>query len=153
MAKRKTEHVDSAGVVHSADDPRRTREFPDPTPLAPPVNFVKSPSLFQQMRDMIRHEMSQRAAEVGLETLEEADDFDVPDDPVDPSTPYEAEFEPVSNVVARRNEEEEAVRAAEKAAQEARASGAPQAPSQEASLPGASPAPSGPPPGAPSREG
>jgi hypothetical protein len=43
---------------------------------------------------MIRQEVSRAAEELGDETFEEADDFDIEDDPVDPRTPYEAVFNP-----------------------------------------------------------
>lgn len=65
------------------------REHLDPTPLALPVGFRSPPSLIDQMRSMIRREFSEAAAMAGRETFEEANDFDVPDDPDDPQTPWE----------------------------------------------------------------
>lgn len=73
------------------------REYPDPTPIAPPVGFIKQPTLAETMRQMVRSEELKRAArESGAETFEEADDFDVGDD-YDPKSPYEEEFEPAIN--------------------------------------------------------
>lgn len=71
------------------------REMPSPLPVAPPVGYKKRPSLSEQIREMVRSEHLRRAAvESGMETFEEADDFDVPDDE-DPASPYEeADFEP-----------------------------------------------------------
>lgn len=44
---------------------------------------------------MVRSErLAQEAMAAGYETFEESDDFDIPDDPLDPATPYENEFEP-----------------------------------------------------------
>lgn len=68
-------------------------EITDPTPMAPPVGYKKQPSIWEQQRALIRSELSRRAEEHGLETFEEADDFEVGDD-FDPSTPYEETFEP-----------------------------------------------------------
>lgn len=71
------------------------QEIPDPTPMAPPVGFKRQPSLSEQIRQMILSEkLRQEAEEMGYETFEEADDFDVDDD-FDPSTPYEEVFDPV----------------------------------------------------------
>lgn len=73
----------------------RGKEVPDPTPIAPPVGYKRQPTLVEQIRAMVRSErLAAEVSEAGYETFEEADDFDVPDDPVDPSTPYEVGFEP-----------------------------------------------------------
>lgn len=81
------------GLRHVLLDSKR-REKPDPIPMQPPIGYKKSPSLSEQIRAMVRSEQLARdLAAQGVETFEEADDFDIPDDPVDPSTPYEADFE------------------------------------------------------------
>lgn len=68
--------------------------IPDPTPIAPPLGYVKQPSITERIRDMVRSEHLRIAAEAaGAETFEEADDFDIGDDH-DPSSPYEEVFEP-----------------------------------------------------------
>lgn len=63
-------------------------EIPDPVPVAKPVGWQAPPSLQEQIRRLIRTEMSMRAAAEGRETFEEADDFDVPDEDPDPVSPY-----------------------------------------------------------------
>lgn len=71
-------------------------EIPDPTPVEPPIGYVKQPSLAEQIRQAILSDRLKREAEqAGLETFEEADDFDVGDD-YDPSSPYEETFQPVN---------------------------------------------------------
>lgn len=65
------------------------REVMDSRPMAVPVGFRRPPSLIDQMRVMIRREMSEAAAARGAESFEEANDFDVGDDPDDPTTPWE----------------------------------------------------------------
>lgn len=74
----------------------RGREIPDPTPIAPPVGYRKQPSLHEQVREALLAEKLRMAYEEGkMETFEEADDFDVGDD-FDPTSPYEADFDPMS---------------------------------------------------------
>lgn len=78
---------------------RDGREYPDPTPVAPPIGFVRQPTLAETMRQMVRSEALKRAArESGMETFEEADDFEIGDD-YDPKSPYEEVFEPQINAV------------------------------------------------------
>lgn len=70
------------------------REMPSPLPVAPPIGYKKSPSLAEQIRQMVLSErLKQEALSAGAETFEEADDFDVEDD-YDPSSPYEVDFDP-----------------------------------------------------------
>lgn len=81
------------GLRHMLLDKKR-REKPDPVPVAPPLGYKKTPSLSEQIRDMVRSEkLAADLAAKGVETFEEADDFNIPDDPIDPSSPYEADFE------------------------------------------------------------
>lgn len=83
------------------------REIPDPVPLAPPIGWFKQPSMFDQVRDMVRSEhMRLYAASQGAETFEEASDFDVDDD-MFPASQYEdaADFEPLADLQARRQAE------------------------------------------------
>lgn len=71
------------------------RETPDPVPMAPPLGYNRQPSLTEKIRAMVRSEHVRLAAmQAGMETFEEADDFEVGDD-LDPSTPYEEVFDPV----------------------------------------------------------
>lgn len=82
----------SGEVISSLD--QEGREILDTTPIAPPIGFHKEPSMFEYMREMIRSaRLAEEAEAAGLETFEEADDFDVADD-FDPSTPYENDFDP-----------------------------------------------------------
>jgi len=66
------------------------RERPDQTPHTLAVDGLRRPeSLDDMVRRLVRHEMFQRAAAAaGHETFEEADDFDVDDDP-ELKSPYE----------------------------------------------------------------
>lgn len=68
-------------------------ETPDPRPMAVPVGFTAPPSLIEMIRTYVRRELSQNAVKHQAESFEEADDFDVPDDPVDPSSPWELNFD------------------------------------------------------------
>ena len=69
----------------------------DPTPMAIPVGFERPLTLEQQVARMMRdqYEMQAKIRDMtGVETPEEADDFDIEDDPVDMTTPYEEHFMP-----------------------------------------------------------
>lgn len=82
-----------SGEVISSHD-AEGREILDTTPIAPPVGFTKEPSMFDYVREMVRSERLRQEAEAqGFESFEDADDFDVGDD-VDPTTPYENDFDP-----------------------------------------------------------
>lgn len=68
-------------------------------PMEPPLGYKKQPSMVEHIRNMVKSEMLRREVqEAGAETFEEADDFDIADDPVDPSTPFEEVFEPAAPV-------------------------------------------------------
>lgn len=56
------------------------QEMPDPTPIAVPAHFKRPPSLQEQIKSLIRNELSQRASEADEESFEEADDFELDDD-------------------------------------------------------------------------
>lgn len=74
---------------------RPGREYPDPRQLQTPAKFAKAPSMDEKLRQMVRQELSRHAGDVGAETFEEADDFDVgDDDEFDPFSPYEEVFDP-----------------------------------------------------------
>lgn len=70
------------------------QEVPDPTIIDPPLGYIQQPDLMELMRRMIRTELTQVAENSEFETFEEADDFEVDDDPVDYSSPYEEYFDP-----------------------------------------------------------
>lgn len=65
----------------------------DPVPMQPPTHYKRPPSLIETVREQIRahHRL---AAEAEMDSLEEADDFEMDDDANDPSSRYENDFEP-----------------------------------------------------------
>lgn len=68
------------------------REVLDATPIEPPIGFKRQKSLAEQIREMVRSENLRQLAEAsGHESFEDADDFDVED--MDPSSPYEGDFD------------------------------------------------------------
>lgn len=73
----------------------RGQEIPDQTPVEMPAGFKKPESLTEQIRRLIRTEMSQEAVAEGKESWEDANDFDV--DEADAElhpTEYEIEMQP-----------------------------------------------------------
>lgn len=72
---------------------RAGREVPDPTPVSIPVKFKKAESVDERIARITRHSLSKMAEAEGYETFDEADDFDISDDPLDPSTPWEQDFD------------------------------------------------------------
>jgi len=89
------------------------RYKPDPTPMAPPIGYNPQPSLAEQIRAMVRSsQLALEAERLGAETFEEADDFEMDD--VDPSSPYEENFDPVParELKARRKKAEDEAAAA-----------------------------------------
>lgn len=81
-------------------------EIPDPTPVALPVGFERPVPLGERIRALVHSEVLRRGLEeVEAETFDDADDFDIPDDPIDPSTPYEESFDPSRpGAIAREQE-------------------------------------------------
>nr|QJB20361.1 MAG: hypothetical protein [Microvirus sp.] len=69
-------------------------EVPDDTPVAMPVGFSRPPTLIETIRAVIRTEVSQAAESQGMGSFDEEDDFDIDDEPADPTTPWEEVFEP-----------------------------------------------------------
>lgn len=79
--------------------------LPDPTPMAPPIGYKPQPSMMQLIRDQVLL-ASKEAAAAGFETEEEADDFDVGDEP-EITSPYEIDAQsevPISVLRARAEE-------------------------------------------------
>lgn len=68
------------------------REILDQTLKALPLRHLRQRTRDDEIRDIIRRELSAKASEEGEETFEEADDFDVGDD-YDPTSPYEEQFD------------------------------------------------------------
>lgn len=107
----------------------------DPTPMAPPVGYTRHVPLHLQIREMVRSEALRQAAEsADMETFEEADDFDIPDDPVEPGSPYENDFDPTIREMLTAGRESLSVK--EKAEE---AKKPPAGPGPEAAKPGDSP--------------
>lgn len=72
-------------------------EIPDPTPVALPSGMKRPETLAEQVKRLVRSQQFQDDLDkAGLETFDDADDFDVDDD-FDPSTPFETFFDPVLN--------------------------------------------------------
>ena len=70
------------GLIVAKSFDARGREVSDPTPVEIPVNFRRPETLQEQIRRLIRTEMSAQALNEGKETFDEADDFDIePDEP------------------------------------------------------------------------
>lgn len=67
---------------------KKGREVPDPRPVEWPANLKRPLTLQEEIQRFVRVEMSQRAAEHGMESFEEADDFDVGDED-EWQSPYE----------------------------------------------------------------
>lgn len=69
----------------------RGHELVSDKPVALPVGFERPPSIHEQIRQAIRQErFNQHIAQQGLETEEEANDFDImDDDDFDSVSPYE----------------------------------------------------------------
>lgn len=93
------------------------KQLVDSTPMAPPIGYKKAPSMVELIREAVRsHHLAAAAASAGAETFEESEDFDIPDDPVQLSSPYENEFDPPVEVLLQAGREELARREAERKA-------------------------------------
>lgn len=65
------------------------REIPDPRPMSLPSGWDRPLSLSEQIKRMVRVELSRQAVDDGQESFEEADDFDVEDEEAEFLSPYE----------------------------------------------------------------
>lgn len=91
---------DDDGVQSTSGIRTDGKEETDPIPVAPPVGYTAPPDLMTMIRTMIQSEqLRQELAKEDFETFEEADDFDIADDPLDPYTEYEKVFFPPDNPV------------------------------------------------------
>lgn len=71
------------------------REMVSSVPIAAHVRVGVRETEVDRIRRLIKSEqMTLAALQSGHETFEEADDFDIPEDPIEPTTPYEEVFEP-----------------------------------------------------------
>lgn len=82
-------------LLEKGIDPYTGHAKVDPTSVAPPVGYKRHPTIAETVRDLIRSEKLKNAlSEAGEETFEEADDFDVDDEPPLPPHLYEPNFDP-----------------------------------------------------------
>lgn len=92
----------------------------DSVPLAPPVGYRKQPSMVEIVRNMVRGERLKAALDADTETFEDADDFDIPDDPDPPQSGYENELDPpLAELVEEGRKVMEARKKREKEAEQA----------------------------------
>lgn len=79
----------------------------DATPLAPPIGYKKQPSMVELVREMVRSERLKAEAEAnGHESFEEAEDFDIEDDPDMMRSPWENDFDPPLREILREGQQE-----------------------------------------------
>lgn len=82
----------------------------NPTPMQPPLGYVRQPSLSEQIRQQIQ--TLRRLEDHEPESEEEADDFDIPDDPPDIHSRWENDNIPsLKETRARMRELEKAEQA------------------------------------------
>jgi len=86
---------DEDGVQITAEIGADGKEYGDPVPYMPETGV----KLHDDMTDLIKRLIAQESFNAYVrheefETMEEADDFDIEDDPLDPLTPYEEYFMP-----------------------------------------------------------
>lgn len=75
---------------------KRGHEIPDPEKIAIPSGFKRPETLAEQIQRLVRSEaLAKEARDAGMETFEEAEDFEIEDEMFDPSSPYEEVFDPV----------------------------------------------------------
>lgn len=66
----------------------------DPTPMAPPIGYQPRESIFELVKRQVEFQLSEQAR-ADQETFEEADDFEIPDEPWEaPKSPYENDMDP-----------------------------------------------------------
>lgn len=74
---------------HSIEFTPEGLEILDQRPMEVPLGYERPLTLQEEIRRMIAVETSRAAEDAGLESFEEADDFDVPDGEDDFVSPYE----------------------------------------------------------------
>lgn len=78
----------------ASQDPTTHYQPADPTPMAIPIGAKRPERLQDQIARLVRnHDIQRTLAAAGMETFQDADDFDIEDDPIDPTTPYESDFD------------------------------------------------------------
>lgn len=93
MLRKIAENVKKAMSEHPKKLPLdgKGQLVPDPTPMAPPIGYKPQPDMMEMIRHQVRM-ASMEAERAGLETEDEADDFDVGDDQ-EIRSPYELDAE------------------------------------------------------------
>lgn len=93
MKSQRLKEVEEAMAAHPKGFPlnERGQLIPDNRPMAPPLNYKPQPSMMEIVRQQVLL-ASREAAAAGMETEEEADDFDVGDEP-EIKSPYEIDAE------------------------------------------------------------
>ena len=87
--------LDEDGVMSSSGIGLDGKEYGDSTPMSPPIGYTPPNDLMTMIQTMIKHEKAKEVLDQNdLESEEEANDFDIEDDPLDVLTPYEKVFEP-----------------------------------------------------------
>jgi len=82
------------------------REIVSPLPMEPPLGYKRQPTMVEIIRQQIQSEhLARDLAAQGVETFEEADDFEVGDD-YEPSSPWENEFDPPISELTKAGQEE-----------------------------------------------
>lgn len=105
--RRLAERVRSAMEAHPKGMPLNDKGqlVPDPVPMEPPIGYKSQPSMIDIIRDQVM-KVSQDAARQGYESEEQADDFDVGDEP-ELRSPYELDEEsevPIKVLKARADQ-------------------------------------------------
>lgn len=94
-------------------DRNKRKEVLDTTPVAIPAKFTRQSSYNETIRNIIRSEQLNRELDAaGLETFEEANDFEIGDD-FEPKSIYEESFDPVDSAVLDRLTKDEYARKVE----------------------------------------
>lgn len=81
-------------------------EILNPTPMQPPLGYVRQPSLAEQIREQVA--ALRRIEDNEPESEDEADDFDIDDDPPDPQSRWENGEMPTLKEAKRKAREIEA---------------------------------------------
>lgn len=88
-------YFDDDGVQVASGIGPDGKEYPDPVPFSVPLGYQAPPDLMTMIKQMVHSQVAQTILDdAGMETFDEADDFDIEDDPIDPLTPYESVFFP-----------------------------------------------------------
>lgn len=68
-------------------------EIPDPKPIEEALKLNRAPTLNEIIQASVMQAINNQAVRLGHETIEEADNYNIPDDPIDPNIPMESGFE------------------------------------------------------------